>query len=311
MINFRFHLVSLVAVFLALAVGVVMGYGVLGQPTVEGLQNRIDTVERNAEASRQENDDLRAEVDRQTEQLEAAGQFAVTGRLTDASVLVLAVRGLAEDVVTDTVQLARQAGADTPGVLWLEPKWALQTQEDRDALIDALGTSVTRRNALRERGWRSLTNRLVNGAGVEVDTLQALVDAGFIAYQGASEDESRSLDELGGPETLTLLVLGTDGAVTPDQVLAPFTRAAVEDGLLVAAAEVFVVADDGPARGELVAAVRSDEALASQVSTVDNLDRPAGRIVAVLALADLRRGVVGHYGSGDGATAVAPAWWQP
>ena len=62
MINFRFHLVSLVAVFLALAVGVVMGYGILGQPTVSGLQNRIDTVEANAEAKRAENEQLAARV---------------------------------------------------------------------------------------------------------------------------------------------------------------------------------------------------------------------------------------------------------
>ncbi len=51
MINFRFHLVSLVAVFLALAIGIVMGYGVLGQPTVDTLQDRIDVVEANAEAA--------------------------------------------------------------------------------------------------------------------------------------------------------------------------------------------------------------------------------------------------------------------
>ena len=62
MINFRFHLVSLVAVFLALAVGVVMGYGVLGQPTVETLENRIDTVEANADARRAENDLLKADI---------------------------------------------------------------------------------------------------------------------------------------------------------------------------------------------------------------------------------------------------------
>ena len=49
MINFRFYLVSIVAVFLALAVGVVMGYGVLGQPTVKGLQSRIDTIGAKAE----------------------------------------------------------------------------------------------------------------------------------------------------------------------------------------------------------------------------------------------------------------------
>ena len=83
MINFRFHLVSIVAVFLALAVGVVMGYGVLGQPTVDTLQNRIDTVEANAEARRKENDDLRAALDLANEAADQTSPFSVTDRLTD------------------------------------------------------------------------------------------------------------------------------------------------------------------------------------------------------------------------------------
>ena len=124
MINFRFHLISLIAVFLALAVGVVMGYGVLGQPTVDTLQSRVDTVERRADEIRGENDQLRAEQARLEALLADVDQFAATSRLTDQGVLPVAVRGVDSGKVTESVQLARLAGATVPGVVWLEDKWA-------------------------------------------------------------------------------------------------------------------------------------------------------------------------------------------
>ena len=44
MINFRFHIASLVAVFLALALGVVMGSTVVDRAIVESLRTQIDDV---------------------------------------------------------------------------------------------------------------------------------------------------------------------------------------------------------------------------------------------------------------------------
>ena len=54
-----------------------------------------------------------------------------------------------------------------------------------------------------------------------------------------------------------------------------------------------------------VAVTRSDAALASVVSTVDDVDVASGRITAVLALQDLvNGGRTGQYGVGQGATSV-------
>ncbi len=114
MINFRFHLVSIVAVFLALAVGVVMGYGVLGQPTVDTLQNRIDTVEANAESRRKDNDELRAALDLANEAADQSSPFSVTDRLTDVPATVLAVRGVDEDAVNRTVEPRAPCRCDSP-----------------------------------------------------------------------------------------------------------------------------------------------------------------------------------------------------
>ena len=45
MINFRFHVVSLIAIFLALALGVVIGAGVIDRGVVDTLNSRLDRVE--------------------------------------------------------------------------------------------------------------------------------------------------------------------------------------------------------------------------------------------------------------------------
>jgi hypothetical protein len=310
-INFRFHLVSLVAVFLALAVGVIMGYGVLGQPTVRGLQSRINSVEANAEARSRENDQLRSEVDNLDAAVNAFGPFAVTDRLPDVPVLVVAVRGVDSDPLKAMVELARRAGADAPGIIWLESKWALNDKGDPAALAKVLGVDVSKRATLRQSGWRALVARLSQGGTAGADLLRALSDAGFVSYEGVGNGTSRALGTLGGPATRVLIAVGSQGALSAQLLLVPFARAAVSVNLPVAAVEDYHLVDNGPDRGSLVALLRSDSSLTKQITTIDDLDHPSGAVASVLALAELGRGLVGHYGYGDGASGPGPAWWQP
>jgi hypothetical protein len=61
MINFRFHLASLIAIFLALALGVVVGAGVIDRGVVDTLNNRLDRVSSMVDRVQGENDVLRGE----------------------------------------------------------------------------------------------------------------------------------------------------------------------------------------------------------------------------------------------------------
>lgn len=311
MINFRFHLVSLVAVFLALAVGVIMGYGVLGQPTVSALQNRIDRVEANANARARENDQLHTEVDNLDAAINAFGPFAVTDRLSKVPVLVVAVRGVDSDPLKATVELARRAGADAPGIIWLESKWALANNGEPAVLAKALGVDASKRATLRQAGWRAIVARLSQGNTAATDLLRTLSDAGFVSYEGVGNGNSRALGTLGGAATRVLIAVGSQGALSAKQLLVPFARAAVSVNLPLAAVEDYHQVNNGPDRGSLVALLRSDSSLTKQITTIDDLDHPSGAVASVLALAELGRGLVGHYGFGDGASGPAPAWWQP
>jgi len=313
MINFRFHLVSLVAVFLALAVGIVMGYGVLGQPTIEGLQNRIDTVEANANAQRAENGSLVTDLERAEGAIDSTAPFAVTDRLTATPAVFVAIRGVDSDAVEQAVRLARTAGAEVPGIAWIEPRLALATREDAQALANLLRLpSNTKRADLRDAVWRVLTARLatgpaaVNGSANDAeDLLGTLVDNGFVTIEGVDEDPPVVADVTA---TAVVLAVARGASLGARGVVEGFATAAVEQRLALVVS--LVEAGDAD-RDEVLAPVRANDSLGTQVATVDDLEAEVGAIATVLALADLGRGVVGHYGVGSGADRLLPVWTQP
>ncbi len=308
MINFRFHLVSLVAVFLALAVGIVMGYGVLGQPTIEGLQNRIDTVEANANAQREENQNLAGELDRAESAIEESAPFSVTGRLTNAAPMLVAIRGVDTASLERVVRLARTAGGEVPGILWLEPRLALSNREEKVALASLLRLpSNTKAPDLRAAVWRVLAARLATGAPVSngnqaEDPLGALVTAGFVSLEGVDGDAPSVADIAA---TGVVLAVARGASLGAQSTVEGFATAAVEQRLAL----VVSLAESGDAdRDQILAPVRDNDSLGTQVATVDDLEAEMGVVATVLALADLGHGVVGHYGVSSGADRLLPVW---
>ncbi|HVW32345.1 MAG TPA: copper transporter, partial [Acidimicrobiia bacterium] len=223
MINFRFHLVSLVAVFLALALGVVMGSTVIDRAIVDRLSTQIDSVKKRADEQRAENRTLRDQI-KSYETFVSQSQPQVIGRrLNQVPVTVVAVRGVpAEDVkaATDTL---RAAGALVPGALWIEDGLSSTDPGARAKLVQAMGDSGLATDDLRQVALEALGHRLAAGprvtpvstgsvaAGVGpdtgVDTLVALSEAGLVSF-----------DTLGG------------GAVSLDSWPATGSRMLVIDG---------------------------------------------------------------------------------
>ena len=167
MINFRFHIVSLIAIFLALALGIFVGSTVIDQAIVENLDRQIDRVELKADERKAENDRLKSDLDTLEAYIEGSAPFAVASRLEGVPVAVVAERGIDSDV-RSTVTLLRQAGAAAPVIVWLEPAWRLDATDDVESLAAALGVSPTRDPAeLRRDGLVALADRLVGSRGAD------------------------------------------------------------------------------------------------------------------------------------------------
>jgi hypothetical protein len=308
MINFRFHIASLIAVFLALALGVVMGSTVIDRAIVDQLRSRIDDVEANRDAQAALNSALEAERDQLNDYVEQTAPWAVDNQLTDTSVAIVAERGVDEDTVRAQAALLRQADGAVPGILWLEEPWNLGGDgANADALRAALGSTTRQDRALRSEASAALSRRLAQGAAssTEPDVLDALAKAGFVTLEGANDGDV-SAATFPGPGVRALVLGGAESVLTTRRTTVELTTDLVAVGVLSAVGEID--AGDEVERGERLAPIRDDEELSAAVSTIDDVDLVQGRVAGTLALADLARGIVGAYGIGPGAQAAVPAF---
>ena len=325
MINFRFHLASLIAVFLALAIGIVMGSTVVKEATVNGLRTEIHRVERSSNARQRENNALSTQLSNVEAYVRESMPHVVLGSLSGVDVAIVAVRGVDGGVAKATAQLVQQAGAANAGVLWLENTWSLKNPDDERKLGEMLGDPAATATKIRDAGLAALGARLA-GSPVAApssapaatpgatggDVLSELVTAGFATFEpiGPRTGEPFTPTAYPGTGARILLVNATDASTDQQALVPPIARALAQAKTATVVANVYHDERGKPPRGAGVSAIRDDSTLSKQVSTVDDLELTEGQVASVLALAELGRRV-GHYGYGDGATSVVPAVTQP
>src|SRR5437899_100775 len=190
MVNFRFHVISLVAVFLALGVGVLMGSTAIDQATVKGLKNNLASYKHRSEAERQRANQLSDELSHWDKFAEQARDQLLPGRLAGVPVLVVAVQGVAHDRVTDIHTWLGQSEADDQGTLWLQSKLAVSRTGDSQQLAQVLGTTTTRPDSLRREAVGQLSTVLVRSPSAPTTSpaplLTQLRQAGFVDYDSPS-----------------------------------------------------------------------------------------------------------------------------
>lgn len=146
MINLRYHIVSITAVFLALGIGLAFGAAFIDRATVGTLDANLTSLEG-------QNGDLEAVNRRLEERIDAvdaaAEEFAelgipqlVDGRLADVPVLLIATRGVDEEAVDAAAGAVVAAGATFGGTLWLTERLTLADDGAREDLALLLGRDV-------------------------------------------------------------------------------------------------------------------------------------------------------------------------
>lgn len=303
MVTFRFYLVSLVAVFLALAMGVIVGSTLIDRAIVDRLDRSVESVSDRLDRQRNENAELREQVQQLRDYADGTAAAVVDGALAGRAVAVVAERGVDAGVVEAAVAMLQQAEGVAPGILWLEPSWGLAEEGDRTRLAEVLDVPETGPGRLRDRAWGRLVTAL-QGGSVQGDPLRDLADGGFVTYQDVGEVES-GVEVLAGVGEQVVLVSGPGAQLSPELTLG-LGQGLVRAGVPAVLAEAWQEQDGGPARGTVAGLVRDQDELADAVSTVDDLDLVQGRVAATLALADLRNGVRGHYGYGSDADRPLP-----
>ncbi|MFD2025310.1 copper transporter [Promicromonospora aerolata] len=314
MIDFRYHLVSLISVFLALSVGIILGAGPLQGPIGEQLTEQVDALRAERTDLRTELDATQTALDGDERFIEAAGTQLVTGSLETNRVAVVQLGEVSQDVHDGVLNQIDTAGATVVSKSELTEAWTDPAEESsRETLAEGLRANL-------------------GAAAPEDDDPNAMLGAALAlaltGSDGGTDRSSQAMDleaqlerfgfvEPGDEQTeaaqaLVLLVGSVgqpqetvDGATQEpepgaEEVWVSVTRAAQQ----VSGAAVLAGPTKDP--GDVVQAVRDDDEIAAEVSTVSGIDRLVGRINVPLAVAARLSGVVGQYGLEDDATAVVP-----
>ena len=144
MINIRYHIVSITAVFLALGIGVALGSTFLDRATVDVLDRNIRSAETRIRETKDENARLSRELDdareRDTSLIVVGSETLVEDHLTDVPVLIVAAPGVGEDDAAALRTVLERSGADLRGMLQVRDGFAFDGDDDVDAgLAEDLG----------------------------------------------------------------------------------------------------------------------------------------------------------------------------
>jgi hypothetical protein len=298
-ISFRYHLVSIIAVFLALALGIVVGTTALNGPITTDLRKQVNSLKSDRSA-------LALQVKTLQGQVSDAGQFAtsfgaqiVSGALTKQDVLMIGLPGTVGSVVDGIAKEIDAGGGKVSGQIQLS---AAYIDQRRGSDIISLATTDHP---------PCVTLPEVSDPGQVGGTLLADVVLGKCqasdltqVISGFSELHMISVSGSITP-SMTVIVVGT-GSMSPGSYAAQ-TELSLVTALQQAGGHVVVAGDPASAvKAGIVAAVRGSDAAKSTVSTIDNADSAIGQVSTVLALAGITKSSVGHYGTGKGADAMFP-----
>lgn len=302
MISLRYHIVAIVAVFLALAVGVLVG-GAFVQPALEEhLRSQTDELSQLNDDLRRQKDEVRAQLAATDAFVQAALPYLTEDRLLGRSVVVVTQEGVEDAVLGQAQRSLQEAGATVVAVISAREEIASEDPETQARLAELLGIVGSPSDPLPALTASALATRLANGgdgAQPQDDLLAQLLSAGFLAPVGSGLSES-TLAEIGSVGQV-VVVLG--GGPDEAPVLPP-------EAFAVPLVDELAALDTMVAAGESATTVLGfveDVRGTDGIVTVDDLDLSMGGAALVLGLDELlSTGQGGAYGIKDGAEPLPP-----
>lgn len=269
MYNLRYHIASLVAVFLALALGLVLGGIVVGQGALDSQQRAIVTgLQRDFKRLSDDNRRLSAEINLQRGYSSQMTDAWVKDRLAGKTIVVL-TSGHKNEGLQSAITSIEQAGGTAVVVKLEKPAMGLSDAKIADAARSAVGTSAD----LGASVAASLTAEWATPVDARPLT-DALVEAGAITLTGfkSSTVATQAVD-----------IAAFSG--NPDKV-------ALEIAKAYAAAGLYAVGAQTTSSGNSVAAA----AAATKLSAFDTLGTAPGLFTLVALFSG---GQQGYYTLGN------------
>lgn len=312
MISLRQHAISLAAVFLALAVGVLLGSGVLSNTMLSGLRNESRNLHNQITALNDQKNVLNGKLaSANAFDAQMTGRM-VHGALNGKSVLIFRAPDAKDDDVDAVSKIVGQAGGAVAGTVSLTQEFVDANSAEK--LRSVVNSSILPAGAqlstkLVDQGSQAgdllgiamLINR--DPAVPPVDDAQrdtvlaALRDTGFIGYGS---------QHIGAANAVAVI---TGGALSNDAGNQGVSVTRFAAALAPHGSGVLLAGRDGSSSGtSAVAVARADATVTPVISTVDDVDAESGRVTVVLGMADLiNGGRSGQYGTGHRNTGLTVA----
>jgi hypothetical protein len=293
-ISFRYHIVSIVSVFLALAIGVALGGG--------PLKGEVDnTLVEQVEADRKAKAAFQADIAALNSSNDFTDEFAanvapglLTKRLAGRPVTLVVLPGADEKVVASVTELVGVAGGTVGGTVRAGDELV---DAGNKQLVDELGSQLLDGTpdvtvADDASGYERMGALIARAVATDEDGGAAVDDAANSILSGLSTANLMSAE--GDFATRGSLVLFVAGPGTGSEEARQGANTIVTSLASAIDADTDGVVVAGPvsaARGNgLISAVRGDVAAARDISTVDVVGREAGQVVTVMALAEQAQG---------------------
>lgn len=320
MIDFRYHLVSIVAVFLALAIGIVVGAQAISLKLANGLNSASQHAVKYNRALNAQNNELKNQINADNAFAQAVSATALHGLLLGEQVVLVVAPGADSQTVTGVAAALRQAGATVTGQVVLTAQFfdtgAVTEQALKNTAVNLAPAGITLP--------RSTTDPQIPGQQAAVQVIAAaVVDSGLATLTatqsqqiltGFGEQGFLQISGPGGGTTLagqaTMAVVVIPSTVPPARSSGPFNLALVslaQDLQEASKGALLAGSYQGSGTGSAIDAVASGGAGVA-LTTVDNADSATGQIFVAQALRELltKHGTSVSYGVRSG-TVPSPA----
>jgi hypothetical protein len=304
-IDFRYHVVSIIAVFLALALGLFVGSTSLQDAVVHTINSKANAVTRDNNALASQVHTLQGQVTAGREFDKALLPYAIAGRLSGQLVTVVSAPGTTDGVRKQVLAAIDAAGATVSADIRLQnavvdPKQA--------AFLTALTERITvpgHSSAATAEGPARAAEQLAAVLGVRPDAHgvpPASVDTVLSAYSTGKLISLGSGVKTPRPGTLAVVLTGDAPAPTADpesvQAQQSFVMELLRDLDETALGAVLTAPTPAPdaTTRDMADVAATTPGLTDRASTVSGVDTPAGLIATVYALAAQADGVSGRYG---------------
>jgi hypothetical protein len=299
LISFRYHIVSLMAVFLALAVGIIAGSTVVDQQLIKGLQRQRNIDAAIKQELREDADVLRSQVALWKTYGDELLLPSMRGVLNGVDVALVVPPFVPDETRVAVRDGLRAAGATISGELRLKARIMAVDETAAQQLALAIEAGDERGGELLASAGRvvggtfgpSLLDRWSSGALVDADMVE--------------------VTERGPASARPQAVIVVWDATAENEELAGNLMTAMLSGALEAGAKT-LLAEPLAQEPSIATRVLDNDALRNGIATIDHAATTIGSVALASALRTLiREGTVQHYGVRPGTDGPLPATSTP